>query len=89
MNNKATRKTNLRPHQEEDPPRPVEGDQSVAQEAGSSHANRDRHGISAVQGIDEEHRETLQDLMMKNTMLEQQNHQLALSASTEQYFLHR
>ena len=83
-NKKAPRKTNLRPHQEEDSRLPVDGDQSGAQEAHSSRANRNPRGISAAPLIDEGSCESLQYLMAENAALEQQNPQLMRSASTSE-----
>ena len=67
---------NLRPHQEEDPPWPVDGDQSSMQEAGSSRTNRNRHNISTVH---EGYHETFQCVMAKNAVLEQQSRKLTWS----------
>ena len=85
-NNKATHKMNLRPHQEEDPPWPVDSKQSSTQEAGSSRMNHNRHSVSTVH---EGYRETFQCVMAKNTVLEQQNRKLTWSAFTSvQNFSH-
>ena len=66
------------------PPLLVDGDQSGAQEAHSSRANRNPRGISAVPLIDKGSREGPQYLMAKNAVLEQQNRQLMRSVSTSE-----
>ena len=88
MYKKATCKTNLCPHQEEDPPG-LDSDQSTTQEAGSSHTICDCHGISAVQMFDEGYCESFQYVMAKNMALVQQNCKLTSNAATsKQDFSH-
>ena len=81
MNKKVTRATNQHQYQE-DPPFPVDDNQSSTQEAGSSRADRNQCGISASQVTDKGSRGDVQAIMAKIATLEDENRKLALSKST-------